>query len=63
MALETGNDLSATGKEIYEDMSSLFKEKRDQFRHLDPEDIAELRARLHERWEETREDIEETLAG
>ena len=60
-AMRAGGDLAATGKEVYEEMSSLFKEKCDQLKALDTEDLSGLAERLRERWEETKEDIEKTL--
>jgi gas vesicle protein len=54
-------DLISAGKEIYEDMTDLFKEKKDQIKKLDKEDIEGLVERIKERWEETKDDIEETL--
>jgi gas vesicle protein len=54
-------DLVETGKEIFEDMSTLFDEKREQMHNLSSKDLAGLSKRLRERWEETKKDIEETL--
>ena len=60
-ALGAGGDLLETGKEIYGEMMELLKEKREQIKALDSDDVSGLAERLRERWEETKEDLKETL--
>ena len=59
--VSSGEDLAETAKEISDDLSSLLREKRDQIMKLDRDDIDGLLERLKERWEETKDDIEETI--
>jgi hypothetical protein len=60
-AMETAGDLAETGKEIYDDMASFLEERKEQIKNLDSKDIVGLTQRIRDRWEETKEDIEETL--
>ena len=60
-AMMTGSDISSSVKEIFNETFSYLKEKRDQLKNLDKEDVEGLMERLLERWDETKEDIEDTL--
>ncbi len=56
-----GNELAQASKEVFSDMTGLLKERYEDLKNLDKEDINALADRLRERWEEISEDIEDTL--
>jgi gas vesicle protein len=54
-------ELGAIFSEIQADITDIVRKNKNLVKNLDSEEIAELKERLLERWEDAKEDILETL--
>jgi gas vesicle protein len=57
----TTGELADVSKEIYQDMSSMLKDKADILAKVEKDEVAALADRIRNHWEEIREDIEDTV--
>jgi len=54
-------ELKNTGKEFYENMASLFKDKYEDIKNLNKDEVGELAQKIRGHWEDMREDIENAV--